>query len=123
VVYTEDSKRFYPQRNFASYVLGFTNIDNLGQDGVEKTFDKYLNGFPGRSIRMTDARNQELPNSDSKYYEAQDGLNLVLTIDEVIQHFAEKAVENTFIEQKAKRLLRRLLKILLLNKRRSVLLP
>jgi stage V sporulation protein D (sporulation-specific penicillin-binding protein) len=103
VVYTEDSKRFYPQRNFASYVLGFTNIDNLGQDGVEKTFDKYLNGFPGRSIRMTDARNQELPNSDSKYYEAQDGLNLVLTIDEVIQHFAEKAVENTFIEQKAKR--------------------
>jgi stage V sporulation protein D (sporulation-specific penicillin-binding protein) len=103
VVYTEDSKRFYPQRNFASYVLGFTNVDNMGQDGVEKTFDKYLNGFPGRSIRMTDARNQELPNSDSKYYEAQDGLNLVLTIDEVIQHFAEKAVENTFIEQKAKR--------------------
>jgi stage V sporulation protein D (sporulation-specific penicillin-binding protein) len=103
VVYTEDSKRFYPQQNFASYVLGFTNIDNMGQDGVEKTFDKYLTGFPGRSIRMTDARNQELPDSDSKYYEAQDGLNLVLTIDEVIQHFAEKAVENTFIEQKAKR--------------------
>ena len=103
VVYTEDSKRFYPQRNFASYVLGFTNVDNLGQEGVEQTFDKYLNGFPGRSIRMTDARNQELPNSDSKYYEAQDGLNLVLTIDEVIQHFAEKAVESTFIEQKAKR--------------------
>ncbi|MDF2839424.1 MAG: stage sporulation protein [Clostridia bacterium] len=58
VVYNEDSKRFYPQRNFASYVLGFTSIDNMGQDGVEKTFDKYLNGFPGRSIRMTDARNQ-----------------------------------------------------------------
>jgi stage V sporulation protein D (sporulation-specific penicillin-binding protein) len=103
VVYNEDSKRFYPQRNFASYVLGFTGIDNLGQDGVEKTFDKYLNGFPGRNIRMTDARGQELPDSDSKYYEAQDGLNLVLTIDEVIQHFAEKAVESTFIEQKAKR--------------------
>lgn len=105
VVYNEDSKRFYPQRNFASYVLGFTSVDNMGQDGVEKTFDKYLNGFPGRSIRMTDARNQELPDSDSKYYEPQDGLNLVLTIDEVIQHFAEKAVENTYIEQKAKRVM------------------
>lgn len=103
VVYNEDSKRFYPQRNFASFVLGFTSIDNMGQDGVEKTFDKYLNGFPGRNIRMTDAHGQELPDSDSKYYEAQDGLNLVLTIDEVIQHFAEKAVENTLIEQKAKR--------------------
>lgn len=103
VIYNEDSKRFYPQRNFASYVLGFTSIDNLGQDGVEKTFDKYLNGFPGRNIKMTDAHGQELPDSESKYYEPQDGLNLVLTIDEVIQHFAEKAVENAYIEQKAKR--------------------
>lgn len=103
VVYSEDSKRFYPQRNFASYVLGFTSIENLGQDGVELTFDKYLNGFPGRNIKMTDALGQELPDSDSKYYEAQDGLNLVLTIDEVIQHFAEKAVENAYVEHKAKR--------------------
>lgn len=103
VVYNEGTKRFYPQRNFAAYVLGFTSIDNLGQDGVEKTFDKYLNGFPGRNIRMTDAHGQELPDSESKYYEPQDGLNLVLTIDEVIQHFAEKAVENTLMEQKAKR--------------------
>ncbi len=103
VVYNEGTKRFYPQQNFASYVLGFTSIDNLGQEGVEKTFDKYLNGFPGRNIRMTDAHGQELPDSESKYYEPQDGLNLVLTIDEVIQHFAEKAVENTLNEQKAKR--------------------
>lgn len=103
VVYNEGTKRFYPQQNFASYVLGFTNTDNLGQEGVEKTFDKYLNGFPGRNIRMTDAHGQELPDSESKYYEPQDGLNLVLTVDEVIQHFAEKAVENTLIEQKAKR--------------------
>lgn len=103
VVYNEDTKRFYPQRNFASYVLGFTSIDNIGQDGVEKMFDKYLTGFPGRSIKMADAKGQELPDSESKYYEPQDGLNLVLTIDEVIQHFAEKAVENTYIEQKAKR--------------------
>ncbi len=103
ILYNEGSKRFYPQRNFASYVLGFTSVDNLGQEGIEKTFDKYLSGFPGRNIRMTDALGQELPESDSKYYEAQDGLNLVLTVDEVIQHFAEKAVENAYIEQKAKR--------------------
>lgn len=103
VVYNEDTKRFYPQQNFAAHILGFTSIDNLGQDGIEKTFDKYLNGFPGRNIKMTDAYGQELPDSDSKYYEPKDGLNLVLTIDEVIQHFAEKAVENTLIVQKAKR--------------------
>lgn len=103
IVFNDDSKRFYPQSNFASYVLGFTNPDNQGQDGVELTYEKYLNGFPGRNIIMTDAHGQMLPGSDTKYYEPQDGLNLVLTIDEVIQHFAEKAVLNALIENKAKR--------------------
>lgn len=103
IIFNDDSKRFYPQSNFASYVLGFTNTDNQGQDGVELAYEKYLNGFPGRNIMMTDAHGQILPGSDTKYYEPQDGLNLVLTLDEVIQHFAEKAVENAVIENKAKR--------------------
>lgn len=103
IVFNDDSKRFYPQSNFASYVLGFTNPDNQGQDGVELTYEKYLNGFPGRNIVMTDAHGEMLPGSDIKYYEPQDGLNLILTIDEVIQHFAEKVVENALIENKAKR--------------------
>lgn len=104
IVFIDDSKRFYPQSNFASYVLGFTNYDNQGQDGVEATFEKYLNGFPGRDIKMTDSYGRELPGSDRKYYEPEDGLNLILTIDEVIQHFAEKAVESTLIETKAKKI-------------------
>lgn len=103
IIFNDDNKRFYPQSNFASYVLGFTNTDNQGQDGVEFAYEKYLNGFPGRNIMMTDAHGQMLPGSDTKYYEPQDGLNLVLTLDEVIQHFAEKAVENAVIENKAKR--------------------
>lgn len=103
LIFIDDCKRFYPQSNFASYILGFTNTDNQGQDGVELTYEKYLNGFPGRNIKMTDAHGQELPGSETKYYEPEDGLNLVLTVDEVIQHFAEKAVENAVVENKAKR--------------------
>jgi len=103
LIFVDDSKRFYPQSNFASYILGFINYDNQGSDGVEATFEKYLNGFPGRDIKMTDAQGRELPGSDRKYYEPEDGLNLILTIDEVIQHFAEKAVESSLIETKAKR--------------------
>jgi len=103
IEYIDDCKRFYPQSNFASYLLGFTGSDNQGQNGVELTYEKYLNGFSGRSITMIDGRGETFPISDSKYYEPQDGLNLVLTIDEVIQHFAEKAVENAAIENKAKR--------------------
>lgn len=103
LIFVDDSKRFYPQSNFASFILGFTNYDNQGQDGVEATFEKYLNGFPGRDIKMTDAQGRELPGSDRKYYEPEDGLSLILTIDEVIQHFAEKAVESALIETNAKR--------------------
>ncbi|HOE58067.1 MAG TPA: penicillin-binding transpeptidase domain-containing protein, partial [Bacillota bacterium] len=103
IVFNDDSMRFYPQSNFASYILGFTNPDNQGQDGVELTYEKYLNGFPGRNIVMTDAHGQMLPGSDTKYYEPQDGLDLVLAVDEVIQHFAEKAALNALIENKAKR--------------------
>ncbi|MCK9217584.1 MAG: stage V sporulation protein D [Firmicutes bacterium] len=102
LIYIDESKRFYTQSNFASHVLGFTNYDNQGQDGVEATFEKYLNGFPGRDIKMTDTYGRELPGSDRKYYEPQDGLNLVLTIDEVIQHFTEKAIENALQENNAK---------------------
>ena len=102
LIYIDESKRFYTQSNFASHILGFTNYDNQGQDGVEITFEKYLNGFPGRDIKMTDSFGRELPGSDRKYYEPQDGLNLILTIDEVIQHFTEKAIENALIENKAR---------------------
>ncbi len=103
ITYADGSMRFYPQANFASFVLGFTNIDNEGADGVELTYNKYLNGYPGRIINMYDAHGRELPGSDTKYYEPKDGLNLVLTIDEVIQHFAEKHVENALVENNAKR--------------------
>lgn len=103
LIYIDDNKRFYTQSNFASYILGFTNYDNQGQDGVEATFEKYLNGFPGRDIKMTDSYGRELPGGDRKYYEPQNGLNLILTIDEVIQHFTEKAIENALNENKAKR--------------------
>ncbi len=52
---------------------------------------------------MTDSYGRELPGGDRKYYEPQNGLNLILTIDEVIQHFTEKAIENALNENKAKR--------------------
>ena len=42
IMVVDDSKRYYPYGNFASYILGFTDIDNNGLYGVEKTFDKYL---------------------------------------------------------------------------------
>ena len=44
----DDNKRYYPYGNFASHVLGFTDIDSIGLDGIESTYNKYLMGTPGK---------------------------------------------------------------------------
>lgn len=98
----DDNKRYYPYGNFAAYVLGFTDIDNNGLDGIEKTFDKYLTGIPGKWVKTTDAANRQLPYDGEKIYDAEDGLSAVLTIDETIQHFAEKAANQALVDTKAK---------------------
>ena len=98
----DDSKRYYPYGNFAAYVIGFTDIDNNGLYGVEKTFDKYLTGIPGKWVKITDAANRQMPYDGEKIYDAEDGVSVVLTIDETIQHFAEKAATKALLDNKAK---------------------
>ncbi len=99
----EDNKRVYPYGNFAPYVLGFTNTDQDGQYGVEATFNEYLTGIPGRTVVNTDASGRELPFGYNEYYEPKDGLGVVVTIDEVIQHYAESAAQKVLKDYNAKR--------------------
>nr|WP_192930110.1 stage V sporulation protein D [Alkaliphilus pronyensis] len=99
----EDNMRHYPYGNFASYVLGHTNVDNRGIAGIEMEYDKYLSGIPGRWIKSTDGEGRQLAFSVERYYPPEDGLSVVLTIDEVIQHFTEKAIQNALEINKAKR--------------------
>lgn len=102
ITIVDDSKRYYPYGNFASYILGFTDIDNNGLDGVEKTYDKYLTGIPGKWVKTTDAANRQMPYDGEKIYDPKDGLSVVLTTDETIQHFAEKAANQALLDNKAK---------------------
>ncbi len=90
---TEDSKRYYPYGNFASHVIGFVGVDNQGLNGIEMVYDKYLKGVPGRVVTAKNAVGTDMPFQYEKYINAENGLNVVLTIDEVIQHFAEKHLE------------------------------
>lgn len=98
----DDNKRFYPYGEFASHILGFTDIDNNGLYGIEKTFDKYLSGTQGMWVKTEDARGVEMPYGGEKIYDPEDGLNVVLTLDETIQHFAEKYAKKALIDTKAK---------------------
>jgi stage V sporulation protein D (sporulation-specific penicillin-binding protein) len=99
----EDNKRVYPYGAFASYVLGFTNVDQDGLYGIEATYNDYLTGVPGRMVVNTDAAGRELPFGYNEYYESKDGMGVVLTIDEVIQHFAESAADKVLNDYQAKR--------------------
>lgn len=99
----EDNKRIYPYGNFAPHVLGFTNVDQDGLYGVEATYNDYLMGIPGRTVVNTDAYGRELPFGYNEYYESQDGSGVVLTIDEVIQHYAESAAQKVLADYNAKR--------------------
>lgn len=101
--FTKENKRFYPERNLASHVLGFTGIDSQGLDGVEFYYDKYLKGNPGRIVSETDAKSRKLPFGVDKYVPPEDGLDLQITIDKVIQHVAESELEKALVEHKAKK--------------------
>lgn len=107
--FTEEPKRYYPNGNLASHILGFTmkyaeaEEGLKGQEGVELYYDKYLKGYPGKIVMETDARGREMPNNVDRYIPPIDGLNLVLTIDSVIQHFTEKAVADAMDKYNAKK--------------------
>ncbi|MBQ9280152.1 MAG: PASTA domain-containing protein [Clostridia bacterium] len=86
----EDTKRYYPNGSLLANVLGFCGTDNQGLEGIEVQYESILKGVPGQLIVGTDAIGNELPLNDEKYIPSEDGLNLVLTIDEMIQYITEK---------------------------------
>lgn len=98
----EDNKRHYPHNDFAAHIIGHTNVDQIGQYGIERIFNDSLTGVPGKWVKTTDAVGRQLPYDYEKLYEAQNGLNVVLTIDETIQSFAEKLSLQTQVKHNAK---------------------
>ncbi|NNG66055.1 stage V sporulation protein D [Caldanaerobacter subterraneus] len=100
VIVSEDMKRFYPESTLACHVLGFTGIDNQGLDGVELVFDNFLRGIPGKSTTPMDAIGRKIDTGEEEYFEPLPGYNVVLTIDETIQHFTEKALNQAMVHSK-----------------------
>ncbi|MBR6407102.1 MAG: PASTA domain-containing protein [Clostridia bacterium] len=89
----DDSKRYYPYGAFASSILGFTGTDNNGLSGLESYYESQLAGTPGWILQAKDATGREMEFGYETSYEAKKGANLVLTIDEVIQHYLEKHID------------------------------
>lgn len=100
-IYTEESsKRYYPNSTLASSVIGFTNFDGNGVYGLEAYYDDYLKGTDGKAYYMQDGLGQGITNIKDNVYSAIDGNSLVLTLDEVLQHYVEKNLEKAVSQHK-----------------------
>lgn len=93
ISFEQSSKRYYPYGAFASTIIGFVGDDNQGLTGVEKYYDEELSGVNGRVISAKDGWGEDMEYEYQTSYPATDGYSLVLTIDEVIQHYLEKNLE------------------------------
>jgi cell division protein FtsI (penicillin-binding protein 3) len=88
-----ESKRFYPRGSLACQILGFTNIDGVGQLGIENTFNAQLAGQPGELVAPRDAKGR-VPTPAETYTKIPvNGSTLQLTIDSTIQHIVEEALD------------------------------
>lgn len=94
---TIESKRFYPHGNLASHVLGFAGIDE-GLEGIEFSYEAELRGKEGYIIYEADAKGRELPDAVQAYLPPVNGYDLVLSIDEVIQHIVERALDKAMVD-------------------------
>ena len=96
-----DYKRYYPEKNLASTVLGFTGTDNVGLEGLEAKYNSVLAGTPGRIVTAQNGIGDEMPTTMeyTKVVNAVDGYGLVTTIDSFVQAQTEKylseAVQST----------------------------
>ncbi len=95
------SKRLYTNNVLAAHVLGYVDKNSRGLDGVEKYYDKILQGTPGKIVYRKDARGLRQGIIVEKSTEAVDGYDLELTIDREIQKILEDEIKIVYEETKA----------------------
>lgn len=102
IIVSPDTKRFYPQHDFLSNVIGNINAQGNGNSGVEEFYNKELAGEAGAITFEKDSKSNQLFYGDSRYTVPIEGKSIQLTIDEVIQRYTEKAAEKALMDNKAK---------------------
>ena len=93
-----DTKRFYPYNTMASQIIGFCGSDNQGLMGIESKYDEELKGKKGSIVKLTDAKGGNLDKEGEDYIEAQNGNDLILTIDATVQGITEKYLKEACID-------------------------
>jgi len=98
-----DQLRIYPNKSLAAHVLGYVGteerdlgytklLDTVGRDGIELALNSKLRGVPGWRVTETDSRRREVVALRGQDVTPRDGLNVVLTLDSMLQHHLETAL-------------------------------
>jgi len=109
VVFTSDSKRFYPNGPFASHLIGFAlkeqqddkSFKTVGKMGLELYYNDELTGVNGSLQYKSDAFHYLLPNSEKMLKPAKNGSDIYLTLDKTIQNFLEESMSQVYKEYNA----------------------
>jgi len=88
-----EDRRTYPNGMLAAHLLGFTGIDSQGLAGIELAYDTTLRGKAGKALAEQDGVGRVLVETQRVVELPQDGADLLLTIDQVIQHITERELD------------------------------
>jgi len=100
--FISEGKRFYPENELASQVIGLAGLDNQGLSGIENSFDTILRGKTEKTIRRKDGFGREVVAAGAAYPLEVTGYGVVTTLDTVIQYIAEVELRKACDETKAK---------------------
>jgi len=100
--FVKEPKRFYPNAEIGSHVIGFTGLDPEGLEGIERKFDSTLLGNTGYMITERDALGRDVGTRGMVTKDASTGQNIGLTIDKNIQYIAEKELAAAVESSRAK---------------------
>ena len=98
---TASTTRYYPYATLASHTLGFVNSDGVGIYGLERYYNNILEGLGGKYVTAQDARGDDMAFEYETYIEAQNGYDLVTTLDIYVQYVLENQVKTAALESKA----------------------
>lgn len=98
ITVTEDPKRYYPNGNTLSTVLGLVGADNQGLEGLEYLYDDYLTGTAGKLVATKTSIGTSMPFSYERQVDPKDGCTVELTVDLKMQAMLESEINNARVE-------------------------
>ena len=96
--FLKENRRYYPNWSLAAHLLGYVGIDNQGLHGIEAVYDAQIRGRSGTTLIQIDARRRAFSRVERP---PTAGATIELTIDEVLQHIAERELRAGVTENRA----------------------